>query len=264
MTISILGAVEQTTRGIRNDQKIEELSFPIISLPSSKLKKTFEPPHVARAVINNIQKLLPDKNFSAASVLVIGYGTVGEQIALQLRDTLRMKVCVHDTDNTKLIMAQQQGFETEDNLRNGVMRKSLIIGATGGTIVGRSEILAMEHNVYLVSASSEQWEFGISELNALSSEKSDLYSNAERIGTRYKIRNTEKQVNLIADGYPINFWETESMPNEVSDLIMSLMFISAVEVVTNDSLPPGIDCEVVNELAERYEIARIYLEYHNK
>ncbi len=262
LVTATLGAVEQTTKGIRNDQQIEELSFPVISIPGSKLKDTFEPPHVARAVVNNIQKLLPDKNFSGRNALVIGYGNIGEQIVLQLRDTLKMKVSVYDSDATKLIKAQQYGFDTEENLRDGMKEKFLKVGATGETVIGRSEILAMEHNVYLVSASSEQWEFCISELDALSSEKSDLLHNNEKIGTRYKIRNTERQVNLIADGYPINFWKTESMPNEVSDLIMSLIFISAVEIAINQSLSTGINPNITNELAERHELSRIYLEYH--
>lgn len=257
-----LGAVEQTTKGIRNDKNIKNLLFPVISIPGSHLKNTFEPPHVARAVINNIQKLLPDINFSGKRGLVIGFGSIGEQVALQLRDTLKMQVSIYDSDTTKLVKARQYGFATEENLEVGVEEKLLIVGATGETVIKRSEILAMEHSAYLVSASSEQWEFCISELEALSSEKIDLQSNGEKIGTRYKIRNTEKYVILIADGQPINFWKTESMPNEVSDLIMSLILVSAVEIATNSSLLRKINSDIVNELEKRYELSKIYLEYH--
>jgi len=259
-----LGAVEQTTRGIRNDRLIKMHAFPIIAIPGSKLKDTFEPPHVARAVVDNIQRLLPDKNFSGKSALVVGYGSIGEQIALQLRDSLRMNVSVHDSDDAKLIKAQQYGFNIQANLIEGIKGKLVVVGATGETVVARSEILAMEHNVCLVSASSEQWEFCIPELDALSSEKCDLCYGTDKIGTKYKIRNTGREVNLIADGYPINFWATESMPNEVSDLIMSLMFVCTVEVATSSSLPLGINQDIVNDLAERYELARIYLEYHSR
>lgn len=258
-----LGAVEQTTRGVRNNEKIGEFLFPIISIPGSRLKNTFEPPHVARAVINNIQKLLPDKNYSGRKALVIGFGYVGKQIALQLRDTLRMQVSIHDLDDSKLVEAKEYGIEVVRYLEEEMREKYLIVGATGETIIKRSEILAMEHNVYLISASSEQWEFCISELEALSSEKSDFYSNDKKIGTRYKIRNTEKFINLIADGYPINFWGSESMPNEVSDLIMSLILISAVKISTHwSSLPKKIDYNIVNELEKQYELSKIYLEYH--
>jgi len=264
LVTAMIGAVEQTTKGIRNDQKIGELSFPVISIPGSKLKDTFEPPHVARATVNSIQRLLPDKNFSGKRALVIGYGNIGEQIALQLRDNLKMRVSVYDIDDTKLIKANQSGLATEESRRAAVKGKSLIIGATGEQIIGRGELLAMEHNVHLASASSEQWEFCISELDALSSEKTDLSHNGERIGTRYRIRNTEKQVNLVADGYPINFWKTESLPNEVSDLIMSLIFVSAIEIATNTWLTSGINEKQVDKLTEEYELGKIYLEYHSK
>ncbi len=257
-----LGAVEQTTRGIRNDQQIKELLFSAISIPSSKLKDFFEPPHVARAVVNNLQKLLSDINFSSRRVLVIGYGRIGEQIALFLRDTLMMAISVYDSDATTLVKAQQQGYTTEENLVNSVKDKFLIVGATGETVIGRREILAMDHNVYLVSASSEQWEFCIAELNALCSEKDNLVHNGEKVGTRYEIRNTEKCIKLVADGYPINFWKSESMPNEVSDLIMSLLFVSAIRTATNSSLPQEINFEITNRLAEEYEISTMYLEYH--
>lgn len=257
-----LGAVEQTTRGIRNDQQIRKLSFPVISIPGSKLKETFEPPHIARAVVNNIQRLLPDINFSGRTVLVIGYGNIGEQISLFIRDNLKMSVTVYDKDGTKLIKARQVGFQSEENLTSGVKGKFLIIGATGETVVGRSEILAMEHNVYLVSASSEQWEFCISELNALCSGKESLVFDSGKIGTQYEVRNTKRIINLIADGYPINFWKSESVPNEVSDLIMSLIFVSAVDIATNPSLPQTINSDIANVLAEKYEISRLYLEYH--
>lgn len=256
------GAVEQTTKGIRNDMEINEFLFPIISIPGSNLKNTFEPPHVARAVINNIQKLLPDINFSGKKALVIGYGSIGKQIALQLRDILKMQVSIYDLEPAKLVEARQNGFNTEEYLTNAVKEKFLVVGATGETAIKRTEILALEHNVYLVSASSEQWEFCISELEDLSSEKTNLKKGNEKIGTRFKIRNTEKFVNLIADGYPINFWKTESMPNEVSDLIMSLIFLSAVEIAINPSLTTGINHNIVNELDKRYELSKIYLEYH--
>ena len=70
--------------------------FPVISIPKSKIKNTYEPPHVARAVINNLQRLLPDKNFNGRRAFVIGFGSIGEQIALQLKDSLNMIVSVYD------------------------------------------------------------------------------------------------------------------------------------------------------------------------
>jgi S-adenosylhomocysteine hydrolase len=262
---STIGAVEQTTKGWRNDSQIAKLCFPIISIAGSELKNTFEPPHVARAVINNLQRLMPETNFTGRKVLVIGCGNIGKEIALQLRDNLKMQETVYDTDTQKLVtIPQSTGLNIEMDLTN-IGTKEFIIGATGETTISRNEILALKHNVYLASASSEQWEFGVDELNHLSSKRESLKINSMEVGTRYTIIDTTNCVNLLADGYPINFWKTESMPNEVSDLIMSLIFIAAVEVVKNKSLhclPMSLDSTITNRLAREYDISGIYLGFH--
>ena len=108
-----LGAVEQTTRGVRNDQGVGEILFPILSVPGSKIKDTFEPPHVARALVNNLQNVLSEKNFSGKRVLVVGFGIIGEQVALHLRDTLKMIVSIFDMDPAKLVKARQLFLASE-------------------------------------------------------------------------------------------------------------------------------------------------------
>jgi hypothetical protein len=52
-----------------------------------------------------------------------------------------------------------------------VSKKFLIIGATGQTSIGRAELLNMEHNTCLVSASSDQREIGLIELESLTQNK---------------------------------------------------------------------------------------------
>jgi len=257
-----IGAIEQTTRGVRNDEEIKELEFPVISVAGSDLKNRFEPLHVARAVINNIQRLL-NENFSSKSALVIGYGSIGKEIAIKLKDSLGMNVTISDRDPNKLAGAHQDGFSTA-NLPDAVKDKFLVVGATGETSIGRRELLAMRHNVHLVSASSDQKEIGITELEALKSNKEELMCGDKKIGTRYTIRGTESVINLIADGYPINFWAEESMPNQVSDLIMSLILISAIELAQNyKTIPKEISSDKVNEYSNKYEISRLCLDlYH--
>lgn len=253
-----LGAVEQTTRGIRNDRTIKQMKFPVISIPGSKLKAEFEPPNVALAIINNIQNVLPNRNFSGRGALVIGFGAIGQEVAVKLRDMLKMQVSVYDVNSDAMTHANEQGFATEENLKSSVKDKFLIVGATGEKSIGKHEILQMEHNVFLVSASSEQLEFCVEELNALSSREEKLRDNGDEIGTKYVIRNTSKEVNLLADGFPINFWKSESMPNEVSDVIMSLLLIAAVELASGERMEPKIDEQIVNKLSEKYEVSKLF------
>lgn len=258
-----LGAVEQTTRGIRNDRALGSLLFPVISIPASELKRTFEPSHVARAAVNNLQRLLPSVNFSGKQALVVGFGTIGEALALHLKEALNMRVTVCDSDETRLLKATQSGFDVERLLEKAVAGKAFILGATGERVIGVREILAMKHNVHLASVSSDQWEFAIEELATACSEKSDILSDeSEKIGTKFKIRKTRNEINLLADGYPINFCRYESMPNEASDLIMSLVLLSAEKIALASDLLNEVNENIVNDLAEENKLSGIYLGYH--
>jgi S-adenosylhomocysteine hydrolase len=260
---NVIGCVEQTTKGIREDKKIQDIGFPILSLPHSKLKQKYEPPYVADAVINNIHMMFPDVNFKGKNVLIIGGGTIGEEIAIRLKSD--MNAVVYDT-NPDVLVGLSSRVNIVRNLMDGIKNKELIIGATGETSIGKHELLSVEHNAYLVSASSDQKEIGLDELEALSQEKEEIILNdRKKIGTAYHLRTTQRKINLIADGYPINFWASESMPNQASDLILTLIFLSAVEICENHSeMSNNIDEEKINEIAKKYELSDLYLSIHHK
>ena len=107
-----------------------------------------------------------------------------------------------------------------DSLTGAVKGKLLVVGTTGETVLGRREILALDHQTYLVSASSDRWEFAVTELDNLSSQNKDIVEGGRRIGTAYLLRGTKKTVNLLADGTPINFWSSgeHAKPGERPDL----------------------------------------------
>ena len=139
---------------------------------------------------------------------------------------------------------------------NAVKNKLLVIGCSGETSIGREEILSLSHGTYLVSASSDQREIGLMELEALSSSKKPLKNeNGIKIGTSYTICGQNKVIHLVADGFPINFWYSESMPNQVSDLILSLIYVSAIGLIKNGF---GNGFQNTDEISKRYEVARIY------
>ena len=259
-----LGAVEQTTKGQRRDEEVEKLNFPVINVAGSILKNTYEPPHIARTVVRNIQNLLVDTNFSSQKALVIGYGSIGKSIVESLKSTLKMIVTVHDKDPDKLVHATNEtDVQVEPYSKGAVKNKFLIIGATGEASIGLDELTSMEHNVYLISASSDQVEIGLKNLESLKIAKKPI-DNKKEIGTEYTLRGTKKIINLVADGYPINFWANESMPNEASDLIMTLIFLSTIEIANNhQSMPKKINSEIVNEIAKANKVSERYLSIYN-
>jgi S-adenosylhomocysteine hydrolase len=260
----VIGAVEQTTRGIRNDEAIGGIQFPVISVATSKLKGTFEPQYIGRAVVENIKRLLPDISLNGKTVGLFGYGTIGKEIAEWFRSNSAI-VTVYDPSPENKLSAQQRGFTLATSPEQNGQNKNFVIGASGNESINSKVIAHLTHGTYVVSASSELYEIDIDELTRLRSHTSLLnHSGGEIIGTDFVLPPTDRVIHVIANGYPINFWGFESMPNEASDLIMSLIFLCACELGSESSCPKGINDESVNKIAEIHKLAAKFLEIHQQ
>jgi len=261
----VIGAVEQTTKGEKEDKKVEKLYFPVLSVASSKFKRNYEPPHIAREVVHSIRELIR-RDLSSVEALLIGYGSIGSEIARELKSF--MNVTVTDKDEVALAGAASHGFRIVKRIEDAVKNRFLIISATGATeesTIARSELLAMDHETHLVSASSDQVEIDLGDLEALAEKKEDILLAGKKIGTKYILRGNNNAINLIADGFPINFWYRESMPNEVSDLILSLILATAIELAQNyKSYRKEVNSEEVDTITRKYGIAKMYLELREK
>ncbi len=260
----VIGAVEQTTRGIRNDDAIGEIQFPVISVATSKLKGTFEPQYIGRAVVENIKRLLPDISLNGKNVGLFGYGTIGREIADWFRSNKSI-VTVFDLSPENRLLAQQNGFLLASSPEENATNKNFVIGASGNESINSKVIANLTHGTYIVSASSELYEVDIDELTRLQSSTTQLkQQGGEIIGTDFELPPSKKVIHVIANGYPINFWGFESMPNEASDLIMSLIFLCACELGSGSMYAKGIDAESVNVLASNFNLADKFLEIHNQ
>ena len=263
----VQGCIEQTRRGIRNiENTLKHLEtipeVPVLSVADSELKSNFEPPIVADAVVRNIRSLLDNVNFRGRHVAVLGYGTIGEKLAERLRNE-GMLVTVYDPDSSRLLKASQAGLNIAESAVQAVRYKFLVIGSSGECTIKRDEILALSHGTYLASASSEQYEIATDELIALSGSRTTPFAPADKVaGTAYTLRKDENQVVLLANGYPINFWGMNSMPDQASDLILTLLLLSLDNVAIGKVGRGGINTKCVNDLAEEYGVANLYLEHH--
>jgi S-adenosylhomocysteine hydrolase len=260
----VIGAVEQTTRGIRNDEMIGEIQFPIISVATSRLKSSFEPQYIGKAVVENIQRLLPDISLNGKTVGLFGYGTIGHEIAEWFRLN-KSVVSVFDLNPENNLKAHQNGFELSGSAGENAKNKNFVIGASGNESIDSTVIANLSHGTYVISASSELYEINIDELTRLRSRISPLKNSGELIiGTDFELPPSNRIIHVIANGYPINFWGFESMPNEASDLIMSLIFLCASELGSGSVFTNGINSESVNEIVGNHQMAKKFLEIHSQ
>jgi hypothetical protein len=72
-----------------------------------------------------------------------------------------------------------------------------------------------------------------------------------------------KKLVLLAEGYPINFYGSESLPNDTIDPVMTLLLLCGVEVVLrwrrNEPFSAGILTKEVNEVANKRKLVKRFL-----
>lgn len=259
----VKGAVEQTTKGLRRTREVIPLRFPVMSVADSRIKLDVEPPLIAAAVWANVNRLLfythlfPDS--TTTRVLIIGYGTIGKCLASHVRN-LGFRVSIFDADVDRRDEAKRDGFTVCDDLCQlpAGDERLVIIGATGNTSIDQTVIGKLKHNSVLVSASSDQVEIGWKAINNLSTEAIPVTAvvDGSRIGTRFRLASNRHEITVLADGFPINFWNSESMPPRMSQVAMVPLFLSAVTIAsggfTGEVTEPN--SQLVDELVQEYDL----------
>lgn len=241
---TVLGAVEQTERGLRNDELLGELRFPVLDVARCDVKDRHESPHVGRAIVRNIQNLLPDRALAGMRSLVIGYGSIGERVAEALRSE-SARVAVYDIRAERLLSALRSGIETDEHLPNLLHKAQLVVGCTGETSLKEEHLSCLQGDGVLVSGSSGRLEIGVPALDAYAKAKAPVPG----AGTEYELEPDGRRVLLLADGYPVNFHDASSgVPNDVIDVTLSALFLCACALVAGASLPAGILHDEVNAL----------------
>jgi S-adenosylhomocysteine hydrolase len=266
-----IGAVEQTANGIWRDRD-EKLTprpylFPIINVAESKIKAVLESPLIGKAVCRNIEYLIGKEfiEIGGKEVGLVGYGRTGSKIASILK-AMGAKVKVYSDDKIDAAYAKSEGHTVVDNAKDLVKNSRIIIEATGGIWAEEDEIRAFEHGSYLVSASSKQMGIDYNKFGRLT--KSGSTTHITGIGTRYELQ-TGNNVTLLADGYPINFFDSESVPDKAIDFIPALLYKSAEFIVDKQIAGSVIPNDIINtnntdfkELKNiEQEIAGIYMGY---
>lgn len=230
----VMGVVEQTTKGINRIKKVttegpSHMRFPVISLPAAELKQQLEPKYIGQAAVKSLQNLISHRAINRMKVAVLGYGAIGEALSSALAREGAW-VTIFDVDVAKRICANN--VMVAKSAKDAVSGKALVIGATGSMTINRPVLQSLEHNTLIASVSSEQCEFDMKDIKRLSvKEKTIEEKDGQRkIGTRYKLTASCKEIVLLADGYPVNFWKTEGMPDQIGDFIMSCLFLAMIEL----------------------------------
>jgi adenosylhomocysteinase len=255
-----VGAVEQTQKGATADKEIAKPVIPILSVAESSFKKSYESPEIGRVAIQNISRFTPNMKLSGGNAVVFGFGSVGQEVAFHLTNSFNMSVSVVEDHDLPLLRARHrrsivvEAHRTFQELR--FRQPDLIVGTTGKTSITRSVLSALERDTVLVSTSSDQIEIDIGALNELAKP-----CEIEEGKTKYLITSAggEIAVILLAEGYPINFYGSESVPNDTIDPVMTLLLLCGAELVISPPNGVGVLDGEVDKIADRQDLVERFL-----
>lgn len=216
-----IGIVEQTTRGIikiRRSAAMRAVSqvVPLVDVAQSAPKISLEPPFVAMAVCASLERTIRPMatGRKLRSALVLGYGSIGEQVATYLAAQFHIDkalVFVHDTDPTRLELARRRGFSAwawEDLSQ----RFDIVIGCSGRSSFGLGDRQYLNDGALLASASSGAVELSRREFVELAdaSELDDIEIRREDLDERnlhanIEVRLVDRSITFANAGFPVNF-----------------------------------------------------------
>ena len=224
-----LGIIEDTANGIWFDEMHYIPKRPLASVATSNIKDSVEHYFVARAILRNLENILIN-NFQQTTVLknvlVCGYGRIGHRIANLLKNS---NVYICEIDSLKRLKAVIDGYKIL--AKDELSKIDLIIGITGN-IVFSDDLLDLKDGCFLVNGSTRQKEFDFSSIQF---DIKEQLVNKDFI--KYKLNNNKK-LYLLANGFPVNFWNTESTPEFCLDGVFSTIYLLARRFV-NQSYEAG-------------------------
>ncbi|KKP24216.1 MAG: hypothetical protein SZ59_C0002G0062 [candidate division TM6 bacterium GW2011_GWF2_28_16] len=246
-----LGIVEDTMNGIWFDPNKYIPRVPLLSVASSLIKDYIEHYFVAKAIVRNSENILINEfqqTLVAKNILICGYGRIGEKIASIVKKD--GNIFIHDINPLKLLKASIDGFKIF-NQKNDFEKIDIVIGITGN-IVFKQELAKFKDKVILINGSTRQKEYDFEFI------KDDIETKQElKNYTVYNLKNN-KNIYLLANGFPVNFWNTESTPEFCLDAVFSTMYKLLQELLIQ-KLNLGYYPSELFFLDKEKEVANIWL-----
>ena len=242
--------VEDTAFGHRkyDNRDYECLIYSVAQSHCKELEARFVGSTIASASELLLRKL--GTTLFGKHILVIGYGMIGRNTALTLRN-YGAKVIVAEKDSVRAVNAFFDGFEIGNIHTHGKQCK-IIIGDTGYRTIGLDCLDDLGDETCLISGSSKQIEIDV---EAFLKEADRVCTPVAGL-TELLIRG--KRVYIANNGNPINYLGGDSIPDEIIDFMFAEMLYAIIE----SESPAAAQSKRIHKVSQAgvAHIAEIYLE----
>ncbi len=254
---NVVGVVELTEMGLRRIRPNEDkLLYPVFNVAKTKLKRHITYTEISNTIFTRIIELLQAEKIVGRSIVLCGYGDLGEILADRLR-SYGVRVTVVDTDILRLIVASERGYNTYKTCLEAVKSEKpfMIVGASGYKSIS-SEVIALlpEYGYVTAGATADLHAFKEFEIEGKKYQKIDKY------GTQYNV--FDKYVDVLGNGRSVNLFDSEAIPNKSNDIFKSAQLVTVYNMVNKENLENKLELNIVDEWIEESKILDKYYELY--
>jgi S-adenosylhomocysteine hydrolase len=219
---SICG-IEQTRGGLYSSI-VQNISFPLIPVATSALKRFIEPPIIAKAIKRRIKQLLStlDENLNYG---IVGHGCIGRALLEELMSQNK-SITVYDKDPNAF---RSEKINQATHLVELLDKSDIVFSCTGTDITEETDFLkVIKKKTILVSCSSEDKEFRslLKKIDTANQRK------INPLDTIVCLTQSGHPIHLLRGGFPINFDnQPRHIPKEeiaVKEAAMLVAFIQGL------------------------------------
>lgn len=234
----LIGAAEETTSGLRPLRTMAEegrLKIPVVAVNDARSKTLFDNRYgTGQSCLFTILGLT-DLDLATSTVVVAGYGHVGEGVAHHAR-ALGATVVVTELDPVRALAASFDGFRVAP-LLEAVASAQLVVSATGvRDTISLPVLLACARDAVVAVAGGVPQEVAIDDALAQGAVRETIGRKRERFTFA-----TGSSLVILDDGGCINVTAGEGNPIEIMDLSFAVQLAAIRQLVESaGSLTVGV------------------------
>lgn len=250
---NVVGIVELTEMGLRRIRPNQDkLLYPVLNVAKTKLKRHITYTEISSSIFTRIIELLGGEKLVGRSVVMCGYGDLGEILADRLR-SYGVRVTVVDVDTLRLIIAAERGYMTYKSCYDAVKNEKpfMIIGASGYRSITEEVIQMLPDYGYVTSGAT-------ADLHAFRDfeARGETFQKVDKYGTQYYVFG--KHVDVLGNGRSVNLFDSEAIPNKSNDVFKAAQLLTAYNMISQKTLENKLEVNIVDEWIEESGILDKY------
>ena len=253
---NIISVIELTEMGLRRINELDKIDYPVLNVAKTQLKRNLTYPEISNSIFVRIIELLGGEKLVGKSVLLCGYGDMGEILADRLKN-YGCRVSIVDPDIMRLIIAGERGLNTYRTILEAVKDNSpfLIVGASGYNSITKDIFEYLGDKTYFTGGATADL--------ALFNEFQNNSHYINKFGTQYLIDN--KKMIVLGNGRSVNLYYSEAIPNRSNDIFKAGTLVAVLNSYINKgNLKNDVNLNIVDEWINESGILDYYYDLHIK